>query len=148
MKITINTNVDQGLTQVIDGFNAELFLKLNPPFPTVELVQFDGCKTSDIVSLELNFIFFKQMWTSKITEDEQTPDSFFFVDEGIKLPFFFKSWRHKHLLCRQGDKTVITDAITYRTPFILLDWIMYPFLYLQFLYRKPVYRKVFGKKVS
>lgn len=148
VKITLNTQVDQSLPNVIEGFNAELFLKLNPPFPTVKLKQFDGCITGDTVSLELNFILFKQIWTSKITEDEKTDDAFFFVDEGIKLPFFFKSWRHKHLLCRQGDKTVITDAITYRTPFILLDWIMYPLLYLQFLYRKPIYRSVFGVGVS
>lgn len=148
VNITINTIVDQRLSEVIDGFNGDLFLKLNPPFPKVRLIQFDGCKTGDTVSLELDFLLFKQIWTSKITEDQQTKDTFFFVDEGVQLPFFFKAWRHKHVLEAKDGKTLVTDAITYRTPFILMDWIMYPLLYLQFLYRKPIYRKVFRIKAS
>ncbi len=148
MNITIKTLVDQRLPEVIAGFNGDLFLKLNPPFPKVRLIQFDGCKTGDLVSLELNFLLFKQVWTSEITEDFSDSEQFFFVDQGIKLPFFFKTWQHKHILQVRDDKTVITDDITYQTPSLLTDWLMYPLLYLQFLYRKPVYRKVFGLRVS
>ncbi len=148
MNITIKTLVDQRLPEVIAGFNGDLFLKLNPPFPKVRLIQFDGCKTGDLVSLELNFLLFKQVWTSEITEDFSDSEQFFFVDQGIRLPFFFKTWKHKHMLQVRDDKTVITDDITYQTPSLLTDWLMYPLLYLQFLYRKPVYRKVFGLRVS
>lgn len=148
MNITIKTLVDQRLPEVIAGFNGDLFLKLNPPFPKVRLIQFDGCKTGDLVSLELNFLLFKQVWTSEITEDFSDSEQFFFVDQGVKLPFFFKTWKHKHILQVRDDKTVITDDITYQTPSLLTDWLMYPLLYLQFLYRKPVYRKVFGLRVS
>ncbi len=148
MNITIKTLVDQRLPEVIAGFNGDLFLKLNPPFPKVRLIQFDGCKTGDLVSLELNFLLFKQVWTSEITEDFSDSEQFFFVDQGVKLPFFFKTWKHKHILQVRDDKTVITDDITYQTPSLLTDWLMYPLLYLQFLYRKPVYRKVLGLRVS
>jgi len=148
VNITIKTLVDQRLPEVIAGFNGDLFLKLNPPFPKVRLIQFDGCKTGDLVSLELNFLLFKQVWTSEITEDFSDSEQFFFVDQGIRLPFFFKTWKHKHMLQVRDDKTVITDDITYQTPSLLTDWLMYPLLYLQFLYRKPVYRKVFGLRVS
>lgn len=144
VKIKIDTLVSQSLEQVKMGFNDQLFLKLNPPFPKVKLKRFDGCLTGDIVSLELNFIFFKQLWVSEIVEDESTAETFYFVDKGTEMPFFFKNWRHKHLLSDKGGKTVITDDISYQTPFVILDWLLYPFLYLQFNYRKPIYRKVFG----
>ncbi|MCE7994886.1 MAG: hypothetical protein HEP71_23115 [Roseivirga sp.] len=147
MNITIKTIVDQRLREVIAGFNGELFLKLNPPFPKVRLVRFDGCKKGDIVSMELNFLLFKQTWTSEITEDQSSPHEFFFIDKGIQLPFFFKFWQHKHILQVKDDKTVVIDDITYQTPTLLTDWLMYPLLYLQFLYRKPIYRKVFRLRV-
>ncbi|GAB5525781.1 MAG: hypothetical protein Roseis2KO_36530 [Roseivirga sp.] len=148
MKITIKTLVDQRLPEVITGFNGDLFLKLNPPFPKVKLIRFDGCKTGDTVSLELNFLLFKQVWTSEITEDYRDPTEFFFIDKGVKLPFFFKSWQHKHILQVKDDKTEVIDDISYQTPSLLTDWLMYPLLYLQFLYRKPIYRNVFRIRVS
>jgi ligand-binding SRPBCC domain-containing protein len=147
VKITIKTIVDQRLPDVIAGFNGDLFLKLNPPFPKVRLVRFDGCKAGDIVSLELNFLLFRQMWTSEITEDKETPEEFYFIDKGVQLPFFFKSWQHKHILRVKNDNTLVVDAISYHTPTRITDWLMYPLLYLQFLYRKPIYRKVFRVRV-
>ena len=144
VKIKIDTLVNQSLEEVKSGFDQHLFLKLNPPFPKVKLQRFDGCLKGDIVSLELNFILFKQLWISEIVEDESSDDAFYFVDEGTKMPAIFKYWRHKHLLSDKGGKTEISDNINYRTPFIILDWLLYPFLYLQFKYRKPIYRKVFG----
>lgn len=148
VNITIKTIVDQRLPDVIAGFNADLFLKLNPPFPKVRLVRFDGCKTGDIVSLELNFLLFKQIWISEIIEDKNSSQEFFFIDKGAQMPFFFKSWQHKHILRVKDDKTVVIDDISYQTPSRLTDWFVYPLLYLQFLYRKPIYRKVFRLRVS
>ena len=90
MKITISTKVDQSYLEVKAGFTESLFKKLSPPFPPVRLLRFDGSETGDIVSLELNFIFFRQKWNSHITEDQTTAQEFFFVDEGVELPFFFE----------------------------------------------------------
>lgn len=146
MKIKIHTLVGQPLKVVKEGFTGDLFLKLNPPFPKVKLLKFDGCLTGDIVSLELNFIFFRQTWTSEIIEDQSTDKAFYFIDQGTELPFFFRYWQHKHLLSDQRGSTVITDDITYKTPFIILDWLMYPLLYWQFKQRSPVYRKVFASQ--
>lgn len=139
----IITSVNQSPEQVQAGFTQQLFLRLNPPFPKVKLTQFDGCRTGDVVSMELNFLLFKQVWTSDITDDGQDENQWFFVDEGTQLPFFFKFWKHRHLILRKGDKTSIVDDITYKTPFLLFDWLLYPLLYLQFVYRKPIYKNVF-----
>lgn len=145
MKLKISTTVQQNHRQVFDGFTRDLFLKLSPPFPPVKLRRFDGCHTDDRVELQLNFIFFKQTWESLITDFQDNDQEIYFIDEGVKLPFFLKYWRHHHRIVKVGDQTKIIDDITFKTPFLLTNYLMYPALYLQFLYRKPIYRKVFRK---
>ncbi|MDX2306190.1 MAG: hypothetical protein NW226_25500 [Microscillaceae bacterium] len=144
MHILISTPVKKSYQAVYQGFNKDLFLQLNPPFPRVKLLQFDGSKKGDHVKIELNFIFFKQIWISEITDDQSDSEQIYFIDQGIQLPFFLKSWRHKHLLVKKGDQTLIVDDIRYQTPFLLTDYLMFPLMYLQFLYRKPIYRRYFA----
>lgn len=144
MRIKISTLVKQPYTQVFAGFDQNLFIKLAPPFPPVKLLRFDGCKVDDRVALRLNFIFFKQTWESLITDYQENQQEISFVDEGVKLPFFLKYWKHHHRVIKQGQHTSIVDDISFKTPFFLLDYLMYPVLYLQFLYRKPIYRKTFA----
>ena len=145
MQITITTSVEKDFLSVKSGFTQDLFLALNPPFPKVKLLQFDGCEKDDIVCLELNFIFFKQVWKSIITEDETNKKEFRFIDEGTKLPFFFKYWKHHHRVISDGKGAKIVDDIVFKTPLLIPEFLMYPALYLQFLYRKPVYKKFFKK---
>lgn len=143
MKLRIATQVKASLSKVQEGFTEELFLALSLPFPPVKLLQFDGCKTGNKVALELNFIFFKQQWISDITADEDDGKNWFFVDEGVKLPFFLKSWRHHHAVESNEQGSIVIDAITFSTGTILFDLLMYPALYFQFLYRRPIYKKRF-----
>jgi len=143
MKIRITTQVDASLETVKEGFTKDLFLSLNPPFPPVRLLQFDGCKTGDKVALELNFILFKQQWISDITDDGQNKKEWFFLDEGTKLPFFLKSWKHRHIVEKKGASSNIIDDITFTTGTLFTDILFYPALLGQFLYRKPIYKRIF-----
>lgn len=145
MKLKITTQVRASVANVKEGFTEKLFLALNPPFPPVKLLQFDGCKKGDTVSLELNFIFFKQKWTSDITAEGETENHWYFVDKGVQLPFFLKIWEHRHEVEKDGEASRIIDDIVYTTGTILTDVLMYPILYFQFLYRKPIYQRVFGR---
>ncbi|MCH7413129.1 hypothetical protein MM213_06520 [Belliella sp. R4-6] len=145
MDINIETKVEQDYLKVKEGFDETLFKKLSPPFPPVKLLRFDGSSKGDLVTLELNFIFFKQKWTSEITEDRTDEQEFYFIDEGTVLPFFLKSWRHKHRIIKSGEGSIIRDEISYSGPFGLMTLLLYPALYLQFLYRKPIYKKLFKK---
>ncbi|MBO0929842.1 SRPBCC family protein [Fibrella aquatilis] len=145
MKLTIRTPVQAPLEAVWAGFDRQLFDQLSPPFPPVTVLRFDGCLTGDVVSLELNFILFKQVWNSDIIDQQTTDAEIFFIDQGTKLPFFLKAWHHKHRLIEQGTGTVIADEITFQTPNRLFDYLFYPLLWAQFMYRKPIYRRVFGR---
>lgn len=145
MKINIFTKVELDYLQVKEGFDEKLFSKLSPPFPPVKLLRFDGSKKGDIVSLELNFLLFKQVWTSEITEDKTNESEFFFVDKGVKLPFFLKNWEHRHHVVKNGDASIIKDEIYFEGSNSIMTVLLFPALWLQFMYRKPIYKKVFKK---
>ena len=145
MKLKIQTSVEKNYLQVWEGFTEDLFNQLSPPFPPVKVMQFDGCHKGDTVELELNFLLFKQRWKSLITDQQSTNTEIFFLDEGVKLPFFLTFWKHRHRIIKNGDSTIIADEIEFRTPTLLTNYLFYPLLWLQFAYRKPIYRKVFGK---
>jgi ligand-binding SRPBCC domain-containing protein len=144
MRIVLQTPVQQPPEVVWAGFTRALFERLAPPFPPVELVRFDGSRPGDLVHVRLNFLLFRQDWVSRITEQATTDDEIYFVDEGERLPFFLRYWRHRHRLVRNGRGTLLIDDITYRTPSRLTDYLLYPAMYAQFAYRRPVYRRVFG----
>jgi ligand-binding SRPBCC domain-containing protein len=148
MHIKISTRVESPLQEVRAGFTEDLFLSLNPPFPPVKLQEFGGCETGDRVALELNFLLFRQQWVSDITHHEESDQKWLFVDEGTKLPFFLKSWQHRHVVEARVDGAEIIDDIRFTTGTFLTDFLMYPALLLQFLYRKPIYKKIFKRKVT
>ncbi len=144
MRIKITTPVRQPYKQVARGFDKKLFTSLNPPFPPVKLLRFDGSTRGDEVHLQLNFLLFTQVWKSLITENAENEEEIYFIDKGIQLPFFLSYWQHTHRIKRVGPHTHIIDDISFRTPFLLFDLLMYPVMYLQFLYRKPLYKKYFA----
>lgn len=144
MHLKLITRVARNYLKVKEGFNSDLFMKLNPPFPPVDLIEFGGCEKGDKVHLKLNFIFFKQDWISLITFDKTDEQVFEFIDEGTKLPFFLKKWRHHHIVQKLEDGTsAIIDDISFKSPFLLMDFLLFPVLWLQFAYRKPIYRRLF-----
>lgn len=145
MKIKISTRIEAKLQTVKEGFNEQLFLSLNPPFPPVRLLKFGGCQQGDRVVLELNFILFKQCWESIIVEDRLSADNWTFIDEGVRLPFGLKHWRHRHIVRKLDSGSVIIDDISYQTGTLIMDVLFYPAFYLLFIYRRPVYKKHFAR---
>jgi ligand-binding SRPBCC domain-containing protein len=143
VNIQIKTKVKASLEKVKEGFTENLFLSLNPPFPPVKLIQFDGCITGDKVVLELNFIFFKQKWISNIVSAFEDDTTWSFTDIGTQLPFFLRAWNHHHRVEKAASGSIIIDDITFSTGMMVTDILMYPILYGQFLYRMPIYKKRF-----
>lgn len=137
MKLILRIKVKAHYQQVAAGFTEQLFLALAPPFPPMKLLRFDGCKTNDIVHIRLMGII---NWVSKITEHGENKQEIWFVDEGTELPFFLQSWKHKHRIIAEQNSTLIVEDISYTTPFILFDYLLYPLLWLQFAYRIPIYK--------
>ncbi|SOD81421.1 SRPBCC family protein [Spirosoma fluviale] len=147
MRILLSTPVEQPLPAVWAGFDRSLFNQLSPPFPPVDVIRFDGCLPGDVVHLRLNFLLFRQDWISDITDQQTSDEEIFFIDQGVKLPFFLSYWQHRHRLQRLpqpgNNQTLVIDDITFKTGFLLTDYLFYPLLWLQFVYRKPIYKRVF-----
>ena len=149
MRFSIITKVNKNYKEVFEGFDEKLFIKLAPPFPKVSLQRFDGSNIGNKVIIKLHFIFFSQIWESEITDKKEEENEIFFVDEGIKLPFFLKKWKHKHIIKQDENninKSLIIDDIYFQTPFKLFNFIMFPAIWLQFAYRKPIYKRFFNTK--
>jgi ligand-binding SRPBCC domain-containing protein len=140
----INTTVQASADKIQQNFTAELLLRLNPPFPPVKLLRYDGNAVGAVVELELNLLLFKQRWVSRIVEAKSTKIEWYFVDEGTELPFFLKQWRHVHLVCQGLNSSTITDRISLSGPVWLPDFVLVLLFKALMIYRRPVYRKVFG----
>lgn len=144
MKIVIKTEVGQAYDEVFRRFDEQLFLALKPPLMPLKLLRFDGCTTGDEVHIELGAGPFKTRWDALIIENGADDQEHYFIDKGVQLPFFLKTWQHRHRILKTNTGSMIIDDIYYQTPFGLLDYLMYPIMYLQFYARKPVYKKYFS----
>ncbi len=141
--VLLNITADE----VFARFDEELFLALAPKFPPSKLLRFDGCKTGDLVEIEMQLpVIGKQYWTSKITNHSSESNvKHFFRDEGVKLPFFLETWQHDHIIEQQGKDVLIVDDIHYKAKFPIPDFLVYPQLYKTFSIRKKIYKGFFNR---
>ena len=142
LSYSISTSIQAPISYVKELFTANLLLRLSPPFPRVSLQRFDGCKKDDNVILEINLVFTKVTWSSLITEDKLTADEWFFIDEGVKMPFGLNYWQHKHRVKKINEESCeIIDEISFDTRNEFLNYLLFPFLWGMVFYRKPFYQK-------
>jgi ligand-binding SRPBCC domain-containing protein len=145
LKILIKTAVEKDFQAVWSGFNQELLLHLSPPFPRAKITSF-GMEVGNKVEIILDFFILRLSWISIITDSQKNENEIFFIDKGIKTPMGLTFWKHKHRIVKQNDYSLIIDEVEFKTKYKLLDWILYPLLFLQFVYRIPIYKSVFKKK--
>lgn len=144
MKFIIQTPIQKDYKEIFDAFDLKLFKALKPPLMPLEVSQFDGCKTGDLVILKVGP--FKQKWVSEIIEDFHSELDIGFVDVGVTLPPPLKKWRHCHrIINRSKDSSIISDEIEFSTNNIILDYLLFIPMYLQFLIRYPQYKSFFNR---
>jgi ligand-binding SRPBCC domain-containing protein len=145
VKLYFKTPVQKSLETVKKHFDRELFEYLAPPLIPAKLERFDGSRAGDEVHLKMGGF---QRWVSLITEDKETPETWFFVDEGKILPWPLKYWKHIHRVDRDQDQKscFIIDDIEFKTASPLLDKMIYPFLWKIFSLRPERYQKFFSRE--
>lgn len=149
--IEIETLVDSSLQNVYAGFTLELFEALKPPLMGLSVDRFDGSNKGNEIHLKLGLPgpgFLRPVrWISVITEEFQSEEECYFIDEGTKLPPPLSYWKHKHRMIKKSkDETLIRDEIKFETAPAILESSIYPLLKFQFQLRRPVYREYFGVK--
>ncbi|MBW6498666.1 MAG: hypothetical protein K0B09_09775 [Bacteroidales bacterium] len=145
MKITLKTRVNKDFHTVAAGFNHDLFIYLLPPFGMAKLERYDGQKPGDIVHIKFRLPFvndfkvvIREVWTS--------PKEYRFVDRGLVMPFRLEFWQHIHRVVALGEKrAAIIDQMEFHTHWILLDYLVYPILFLSFFPRKWQYKRYFER---
>jgi len=138
MNITLKSKVTGDFTSIYKRFDDNLFRYLLPP--GAELISFGGSKKGNLVHLKLPLF---GEWISEITEDGKSGDHYYFIDEGRKLPFPLKTWKHKHVIHKTGKNTIIEDNMSFSTGNVLSDLVFYPILLLSFLPRVWQYKSYF-----
>lgn len=144
MKLFFETSLNLPFENVKDGFGQELFLSLSPQFIPSRLKVFEGCKVGNEVHIEIGPALFSQLWISVITFEETNAMGWSFIDEGRKLPWPLKKWKHHHRVDKvtQGSCKIIDD-IEYSCSSTFLEWAIKPFLWLVFSIRPKRYKKFF-----
>lgn len=146
MRFLIHTPVKGEPRKVFAGFDHNLLLMLTPPGMRIDLIHADQAdKPNGYIHLKVTILgIIKQEWKNRFSDHELADDRCHFLDTGEMMPFPIKSWRHDHRVERLGDHTQIIDDVQFGTKFLLLDWLLFPVMWLQFRYRRPIYRKHFG----
>jgi ligand-binding SRPBCC domain-containing protein len=144
MNIQLKTIVPGNYKDIIQQFDRQLFEALAPKQGQFELVEFTGSKKGDRV--HLRFLSpVKAEWISDITEDEVNDQEAYFIDEGVKLPFPLKYWKHKHIVRKvTEDTSCIIDDMTFKGVNGLFTLLLYPAMYLAFSPRKKIYKRYFA----
>ena len=146
-RLLIHHEVVGEVRAVFAGFTQALFEALAPRFPPATLLRYDGNAVGDEVHLRLGKRPFAQQWVSVITANACDETTCYFVDEGRRLPFPLRFWRHRHHLEQVAPRrVVITEDITFATGYRVVDALMAPVLRAQFEARGPKYRSFFARQ--
>ena len=144
MNIQIKTLVHGHYLSVMQRFDRQLFEALKPKGADMEIVEFTGSEKGDKVHIRFNSPI-KAEWISHITEHGENDKEAYFIDEGVKLPWPLKYWRHKHIVQRvTEDTSCIVDDITFKGPNALMSAAMYPGIFAGFYPRKKIYKAYFN----
>ncbi|MBN8546778.1 MAG: hypothetical protein J0L60_11675 [Ignavibacteria bacterium] len=83
-------------------------------------------KKGSKVSLEIDFLLFRQNWLIKISE---VISGSLITDLQETGPFKF--WEHNHRFSGEDGAVVMMDEIRFLPPFGIFGWLALPFVYLQ-----------------
>ncbi|BAZ06855.1 SRPBCC family protein [Calothrix sp. NIES-3974] len=85
---------------------------LTPPWQPVQVIRREGgLNVGAITEFRLFLGALPLTWVAKHTEWEEYRR---FVDEQVSGPFEY--WRHEHIFQSEGNKTRLTDAISFKMP--------------------------------
>ena len=143
MRILIETKVERNAAEVFAGFNRELFEYLMPPSFLAVADVYQGEDPGCRVRVRFKWPIASVMEVEIVERQLQNNESYF-VDEGRKLPFPLKKWRHKHWVkCAGEGHSIIVDDIEFDGGYFWMNLLLYPVLYLAFYLRKPKYQSYF-----
>lgn len=145
MNVTLKAKVKGNYKEVMSRFDKDLFEFLKPKDAQMEIVEFTGSKKGDKVHLRFDKPV-KMEWISHITDDVETDQECYFVDEGVVLPAILGYWKHIHIVRKIDEhNSEIIDDMTFKAKWSFLTIFLYPGILIAFSPRKKLYQAYFGK---
>ncbi|MFL2997128.1 MAG: hypothetical protein ACJZ1Q_00045 [Candidatus Neomarinimicrobiota bacterium] len=95
---------------VIESFHNRDFVDFLISFQPVKILKWTGIKNGESASFKFWFFGWKKM--DVIHQNYQSKTDFLsFEDHGVGLPFGLTSWKHRHIVEKVQNGTLITDII-------------------------------------
>ncbi|MDT8861680.1 hypothetical protein N0O92_15790 [Alkalihalobacillus sp. MEB130] len=140
---TYKTRIEAPIEEVWAFFSTAENLAKITSFPKVSILSGPETRQGNLIQMQLRFVCFSLKWESLIKE-VQAPH--FFIDKGVKLPFPFLEWQHKHVFHVKGEYTIMEDIVEFRS--VVPSYLTKPLLLSLFRGREKAIRKEFGLEVK
>jgi ligand-binding SRPBCC domain-containing protein len=102
------TTFEESLEEVWGFFETAENLVQITSFPKVKLLSDPSTREGNLIKMELQFPLLTLEWDSFISEMRRHD---YFVDEGARLPFPFRTWKHTHRFYRRENLTMMEDRV-------------------------------------
>ena len=124
---------------VIESFHRIDFVNFLISLQPVKIIKWTGIKNGESASFKFWFFGWKRMdvlhqnYTSK-------PDYLSFEDHGVGLPFGLASWKHRHIIEKVQNGTLITDIISFDEGTLVKKFLIKPIMLFPIVTRRLSYK--------
>ena len=99
-------------SKVIESFHNKDFVTFLIKFQPVKIIAWDGIKDGKLAEFKFWFFGWKKM--NVIHKNYLLKSNYLsFEDHGSLLPFGLKKWKHKHIVEKVNEGTLITDLVSF-----------------------------------
>tara|TARA_B100001250_G_scaffold409200_1_gene433071 strand:- start:355 stop:822 length:468 start_codon:yes stop_codon:yes gene_type:complete len=99
-------------SEVIESFHNKDFVTFLIKFQPVKIMAWDGIKSGKLAEFKFWFFGWKKM--NVIHKNYVLKSNHLsFEDHGSLLPFGLKNWKHKHIVEKVNEGTLITDLVSF-----------------------------------
>lgn len=142
-KLFFESKVDSAFEKVVLHIGKNLFKEITPAVLNFNIIKFDGISVGDDIKIQMNFGK-EFIWHSKVVSSKKNEVELTFIDVGILMLPFMKSWHHEHQFKLVEDgKTIIRDFISFECEPKIFEFLYYGIFYTMFKIRSQTYNSFF-----
>ena len=128
--------------KVSTAFHSIKLVKFLINFQPVKIIEWSGIEDDKIAYFKL-WLFGWKNFKVKHQEYKLNNNELSFIDKGIVLPLGIKSWKHKHIIIKDGKNTIIKDLVHFSHSNRYLGYLLFPILMFPIIIRIFLYKIYF-----
>tara|TARA_B110000014_G_scaffold259073_1_gene246209 strand:+ start:1004 stop:1444 length:441 start_codon:yes stop_codon:yes gene_type:complete len=127
------------------AFHSIKLVKFLTNFQPVKIIEWSGIQNQKLAYFKL-WLFGWKTFKVKHQEYKLNDNELSFIDKGVVLPLGIKSWKHKHIIKRDGNNTIIKDLVYFSHSNFYIGYLLFPILMFPIIIRILLYKIYFLKK--